>query len=122
MSIIATSTKSEVNNQKPKTSVSQEQFDEIVKLQLDSRLLGLMREGKKVTPQLETTLTKKVAMIVSSEYRVKGSRLGHINHAPVEIQEAYNKAKEIISNLTWTTNEIDYTISLLAKKVATESK
>ena len=121
MSIIATSTKNEVPTSKAKTSVNQEQYDGFITTGVKSRLCDYYESGKKVTGQLKASITKKVTDLVASEYRVKGSRLGHINHAPVEIQATYNQAKELVAGLTWTTNDQEYVISLLAKKV-TESK
>ena len=37
---------------------------------------------------------------------------------PIENKET--DAKKLIENLTWTTNGVEYSISLLAKKVVTE--
>ena len=117
MSIIATSIKSEVPTSKPKTSVTDEQYDSFIRDGVKSRLFDYMEEGKKVTNQVREAVTKKVTALVSSEYRVKGSRSGHINHAPIETQKAYADAKAIIDGLTWTTNGIEYGVSLLAKKL-----
>ena len=117
--IVQTSTKKEANK-KTKTNLdSQAQFDALLKDAVGSRLYDYMESGKKITDQVKAQVIRKCTDMLNSEYRIKGSRLGHINHAPENIQKAYNEAKELISNLTWTTDSVEYTISLLAKKVTT---
>ena len=109
-------TNSETNTKK-KTSLDQDQFNTMLNDAVGSRLYSLMREGKKVTTQLEASITKKVTDMIESEYRVKGTRSGHINHAPKPIQDIVAKCKEALTNCNWSTNGVEYTISILAKKV-----
>ena len=65
--------------------------------------------------------SKAVENLAKQGILEKGTRTGHINHAPENIQTAYNQAKKVIEGLTWSKDGQEYTISLLAKKV-TESK
>ena len=120
--LVQTSTTSKPNNLlKKKTSISDEQFTEFVANSSKSRCFDYYeKEGKMPSDQMRKAIYKKCLDLVSSEYRVKGTRSGHINHAPVKIQDAYADAKKLIENLTWTTNGVEYSISLLAKKVVTE--
>ena len=114
--IVNTSTKPE-NNTKKKTALQPEQYTTMLTEAVNSRLYSLMREGKNVTPQLEATITKKVTAMIESEYRILGTRAGHINHAPKPIQDIVAKCKEALVNCSWSTNGEEYTISILAKKV-----
>tara|TARA_Y100000310_G_scaffold339816_1_gene433689 strand:- start:5401 stop:5778 length:378 start_codon:yes stop_codon:yes gene_type:complete len=116
--IVQTSTKSILKDTKKKTAISQEQFDSFVSNVSKGKCFDyFQKENKMPSEQAKKAIYKKAHSQVSSEYRVKGSRAGHINHAPVDIQNKYNQAKEILAGCNWSTDGIEYTCSLLAKKV-----
>ena len=112
------------NNTKQKTALEYNKYQEQLQANIDSRILGVMREGKKVTPQLEQAITKKVTEMFSSEYRVKGTRTGHLNNAPVSVQEKVAEISRLIDQVEdWmSTNKngeaIKVKLSLLTKEVA----
>ena len=56
--------------------------------------------------------------MVGNEMRVKGTRSGHINHAPEDIQNKYNQAKELLADCLWVNDGVDYCAGVIAKKVA----
>ena len=96
--LVQTSTTSKPNNLlKKKTSISDEQFTEFVANSSKSRCFDYYeKECKMPSDQMRKAIYKKCLDLVSSEYRVKGTRSGHINHAPVKIQDAYADAKKLI--------------------------
>ena len=104
-------------------AVSKEYFEKQVDNQLDLLVFAECKKDTKnlsnITP-LATKLRSKAVKIVSQEMRVKGTRAGHINHAPEEIQSKYNQCKEILDGCEWVTDGTPYIISLIAKKVVTE--
>ena len=104
-------------------AVSKEYFDKQVDNQLDLLVFAECKKDTKnlsnITP-LANKLRSKAVKMVSQEMRVKGTRAGHINHAPEEIQTKYNQAKELLEDCLWTTDGTDYVVSLIAKKVVTE--
>ena len=106
-------------------AVSKEYFDKQVDNQLDLLVFAECKKDTKnlsnITP-LATKLRSKAVKIVSQEMRVKGTRTGHINHAPEEIQSRYNKAKEMLDGCNWTTDGVEYTCNLIAKKVVVSEK
>ena len=69
---------------------------------------------------LSNKLMPKAVKLVNERCRVKGTRSGHINHAPENIQTKYNQAKELLEGCNWSTDGIEYTVTLIAKKVVTE--
>ena len=104
-------------------AVSKEYFDKQVDNQLDLLVFAECKKDTKnlsnITP-LANKLRSKAVAIVGNEMRVKGTRTGHINHAPEGIQNKYNQAKELLADCTWTTDGVDYIAGCIAKKVATE--
>ena len=108
--------------------VSKEYFDRQVEdkldilvykeLKKDSDSKGLINISK--TDMLSKKLRPTAVKLVGSQMRVKGTRTGHINHAPESIQTKYNQAKELLTDCTWSTDGIDYVVSLIAKKVVAE--
>tara|TARA_R110000824_G_scaffold117219_2_gene269084 strand:+ start:506 stop:850 length:345 start_codon:yes stop_codon:yes gene_type:complete len=104
-------------------AVSKEYFDTQVEKQLDLLVFAECKKDTKnlanITP-LATKLRSKAVGIINEEMRVKGTRSGHINHAPEEIQTKYNQCKELLEDCTWSTDGIEYTVTLIAKKVVTE--
>ena len=117
------------NNTETKTNnlipVSKEEFAEKVedKLTIASyKELGKERDKKGLIniSKLDVVANKLRPQIVRElmqKYRVKGTRTGHINHAPPHIQTTYNQCKELLENCQWSNDGDDYTISLIAKKV-----
>jgi hypothetical protein len=103
--------------------VSKEYFDTQVSKQLDLLVFAECKKDTKnlsnITP-LANKLRSKAVKMISSEMRVKGTRTGHINHAPESIQTKYNQAKELLADCTWSTDGTDYVVSLIAKKVVAE--
>ena len=71
---------------------------------------------------LSNKLMPKAVKLVNERCRVKGTRTGHINHAPEEIQSKYNKAKEMLDGCNWVTDGVEYTCNLIAKKVVDSEK
>ena len=101
-------------------AVSKEYFDTQVEKQLDLLVFAECKKDTKnlanITP-LATKLRSKAVKIISEEMRVKGTRTGHINHAPEEIQTKYYQAKELLEGCNWSTDGVEYTVNLIAKKV-----
>ena len=101
-------------------AVSQDYFNTQVEKQLDLLVFAECKKDTKnlsnITP-LANKLRSKAVKMISSEMRVKGTRTGHINHAPESIQTKYNQAKEILADCFWTTDGVEYTCNLIAKKV-----
>ena len=104
-------------------AVSKEYFDKQVDNQLDLLVFAECKKDTKnlanITP-LATKLRSKAVGIINEEMRVKGTRTGHINHAPESIQTKYNQAKELLEGCNWSTDGVEYTVNLIAKKVVTE--
>ena len=95
-------------------------YDAEVERELTSLIFAECKKDTKnlanITP-LANKLRNKAVKMVSCEMRVKGTRAGHINHAPESIQTKYNQAKELLEDCLWTTDGTDYVVSLIAKKV-----
>jgi len=104
-------------------AVSKEYFDTQVSKQLDLLVYDEVKKDTKqlsnITP-LANKLRSKAVKMVSCELRVKGTRTGHINHAPESIQTKYNQAKELLADCTWSTDGTDYVVGIIAKKVVAE--
>ena len=66
-------------------------------------------------------ISKAVSNLAERGFLEKGVRGGHINHAPVEIQSAYEEAKKLIAGKSFSYDGCEYVISVLVKKVV-ESK
>ena len=71
---------------------------------------------------LSNKLMPKAVKLVNERCRVKGTRTGHINHAPEEIQTKYAEAQELLAGCTWSNDGIDYTAGCIAKKVVVAEK
>ena len=110
--------KKEVSNTKKKTTLTEQEYNTNLQAQIDSRILGYMRAGKKVTPQVETQIKNKVEALFSSEYRVKGVRGGLIETAPVEIKNRLLEIKSELETLGWS----DVKVALLIKNKPTKNK
>ena len=93
--------KKEVSNTKKKTTLTEQEYNTNLQAQIDSRILGYMRAGKKVTPQVEAQIKTKVESVFSSEYRVKHMRGGLIESAPIEIKNRLLEIKSELEKLGW---------------------
>ena len=110
--------------------VSKEYFDSQVEKELDLLVYKELRKNRDSKGLIDISksdvLGKKLrptaVKLVGSQMRVKGTRTGHINHAPEEIQTKYNQAKEILEGCDWTFEGQDYTCNLIAKKVVVSEK
>ena len=120
-------TKTKTNNLIP---VSKEYFDKQVSEKLDALIYKELRNNRDSkglinisnVDALAKKLSSKAIKMVSSELRVKGTRTGHINHAPEPIQTKYNQCRELLEDCTWTTDGVEYTVNLIAKKVVVAEK
>lgn len=110
--------------------VSKEYFDKQVEKELDILVYKELRNNRDSKGLIDISksdvLGKKLRptaiKLVSCDMRVKGTRTGHINHAPESIQNKYNQAKELLTDCNWTTDGIEYTVNLIAKKVVVAEK
>ena len=110
--------------------VSKEYFDKQVEKELDILVYKELRNNRDSKGLIDISksdvLGKKLRptaiKLVSCDMRVKGTRTGHNNHAPESIQNKYNQAKELLTDCNWTTDGIEYTVNLIAKKVVVAEK
>ena len=104
-------------------AVTKDYFDTQVEKQLDLLVYNEVKKDTSVLSNsgklnaLQTKLRNKAVGIVSKELRVKGTRTGHINHAPAKIQASYNEVIEQVRSWKWVTDGVDYECTILAKKV-----
>ena len=105
-------------------AVTKDYFDSQVEKQLDLLVYNEVKKDTSVLCNsgklnaLQTKLRSKEIDIVSKELRVKGTRTGHINHAPAKIQASYNEVIEQVRSWKWVTDGVAYECTILAKKSA----
>lgn len=105
-------------------AVTKDYFDSQVEKQLDLLVYNEVKKDTSVLSNsgklnaLQTKLRSKAIAIVSKELRVKGTRTGHINHAPAKIQASYNEVIEQVRSWKWVTDGVAYECTILAKKSA----
>ena len=105
-------------------AVTKDYFDSQVEKQLDLLVYNEVKKDTSVLSNsgklnaLQTKLRSKAIAIVSKELRVKGTRTGHINHAPAKIQASYKEVIEQVRSWKWVTDGVAYECTILAKKSA----
>ena len=116
--LVQTSTTSKPNNLKKKTSITEDQYKDMLENNLGSRLYAYQNSGKKITSQVETSLAKKVKAMIDSEYRVKGSRVSNISLADQETQERWAGIKSDVEATKFTGSDgKNYVGSCMIKEV-----
>tara|TARA_B100001250_G_scaffold387403_1_gene384749 strand:+ start:1334 stop:1702 length:369 start_codon:yes stop_codon:yes gene_type:complete len=117
-------------NKVTKIAVSSEEFNNLVNKEVDSMALNFVMSDPSKTAKRLSSMDKTKAQLtpeaksrISELYRVKGTRAGHINHAPDNVQTAYAEATKVLAdNNTWSKDGIDYAVSLIAKAVPVKVK
>ena len=115
--------------------ISRDRYQELKSNEADrlasNYVMSCISKGKNKLEQAQTDYAsgklhkmfsnKAVEILTDRGLLEKGSRSGHINKAPVEIQEKYNSLKADVDSLKFSADGVDYTCTLLCKKVVVEA-
>ena len=106
-------------------AIEQNEFNNNVELEQRNLAVNYLISKKKdisELPKFEKQFLNKAIERVSSVYRVKGTRSGHIHSAPIEIQNLYSEAMTLVEQITFTKdNGENYKATILVKKVVVEN-
>ena len=107
-----------------KVAITEQEFNNMVNLEKRNLAINYMKAKNKDLNSLdkfEKQFENEAINRIGSVYRVKGTRSGHINSAPLEIQKLYSEAMTLVEQITFTKDDGEsYKATILVKKVVVE--